>query len=106
MSIRTPLTCYDKQGIPISVDKWVELIEDPSYRIIKQEIVNGYRVLTIWLGLDHSFTGNFPLIFETIIFGGIKDYTDEFDEYQKRYSTEAAALAGHEAACKVAEVLP
>ena len=51
------------------------------------------HVSTVWLGLDHSYDGGPPLIFETMVFGGGLDLEME------RYSTEAEALAGHAAMC-------
>lgn len=54
-------------------------------------------VSTVWLGLDHSWSGGPPLIFETMIFGGPLD-----QDYQQRYSTVEEARAGHERAVEVA----
>lgn len=48
------------------------------------------RVSTVFLGLNHSFGGEVPILFETMIFGG------EHDELQARYSTRAEAEQGHE----------
>ena len=44
----------------------------------------------MWLGLDHSFLGGRPVIFETMVFGGPHDGDCE------RYCTEAQAREGHE----------
>ena len=46
-------------------------------------------VSTVWLGLDHSFSGRGRLIFETMVFGGA------LDQEQERYATEDEARAGH-----------
>lgn len=52
--------------------------------------VYGCRVSTIFMGLDHSFGGNgLPIVFETMIFGGVND------QYQERYSTYKEAEEGH-----------
>jgi len=56
------------------------------------------NISTVFLGLDHNFDDNGPpLVFETMIFGGIHD------QYQDRYSTFEEALAGHETALKLAQ---
>ena len=77
--------------------KWIE--KSKEERIVKQNLLlNGYYVSTVFLGLDHNFTGKgMPLVFETMIFddlfkneyGGIKDL------YQYRYSTWQEAMSGH-----------
>lgn len=56
-------------------------------------------VSTVYLGIDHSFTGDGPpLIYETMIFGG------ELHEEQARYSTREQALEGHAVACRRAGI--
>ena len=47
-------------------------------------------VSTVFLGLNHSFGGDKPVLFETMIFGG------EHDELQARYHTRKEAEEGHE----------
>jgi hypothetical protein len=46
-------------------------------------------ISTVFLGLDHSFTGGTPVLFETLVFGGPND------GYMERYCTWDEALAGH-----------
>ena len=48
------------------------------------------RVSTVFLGLDHSFGGPRPILFETMAFVDNKDVGCE------RYSTWAEAKAGHQ----------
>ncbi len=52
--------------------------------------VEGIRISTVFLGLDHSFTKGAPILFETMIFGEIPQ-----DNYQRRYRTYKAAIIGH-----------
>lgn len=59
----------------------------------------GNNVSTVFLGLDHSYSGGRPVLFETLIFGG------PYDGDMWRYHTWAEAEAGHAAAvdfCKKA----
>lgn len=90
---------YDRYGIPIDLQTWAELLHQQGYdRLASTRFKLGtheIHVSTVWLGLDHSFNGGPPLIFETMIFGG------EHDQYQERYSTEEEALAGHKEACRL-----
>ena len=52
------------------------------------------RVSTVFLGLDHRWGGGPPVLWETLVFGGVLD--GEMD----RYTSRAAALAGHQAMCQ------
>lgn len=60
-------------------------------RHVKNEEINGVRVSTVFLGLDHNWGEGRPLIFETMVFGG------KLDQEQERYSTWDEAEAGHDA---------
>ena len=52
-------------------------------------------VSTVFLGMDHSFDGGTPVLFETMIFGG------EYDQFQERYCTWDEAEEGHKVACEL-----
>ena len=59
--------------------------------------VGGLRVSTVFLGLDHNYSGTGdPILFETMIFG------DDADSYQTRCSTWDEAERMHAAAEVVA----
>lgn len=99
---------YDRQGQPIDSMAWGRLVEDRDYSTVAQHWVRGWKVSTVWLGLDHNFTSEGPpVIFETMIFAP-KDVTvgrddtavtmDGLDQYQERYATEESAQAGHDRA--------
>lgn len=60
-----------------------------------------WRVSTVFLGLDHGFARYFggstkPVLFELMIFGG------PLSDWQERYTTWEAAVAGHEQAVRLA----
>ncbi len=79
-------TLKDKAPIPCSDTlTWANDIE----RVVAQNYRNKTRVSTVFLGIDHSFTGGKPVLFETMIFGG------EYDGEQWRYTTWDDAEAGH-----------
>jgi hypothetical protein len=83
---------YNRKGEEIELLEWAALVEDPEYKIVEQTECEGITVSTVWLGLNHNFSGaGAPLIFETMVFGG------PIDEYQDRYSTEDEAREGHAA---------
>lgn len=81
---------YTREGAPITVQQWSALHSDLDYVRIARTQLGDVEVSTVWLGLDHNWGGGPPVIFETMIF-------PEAD-YQERYTTEAAALAGHDQA--------
>lgn len=75
---------------PAAGDSWARVGDDT---------LNGWRVSTVFLGLDHQWGDGPPLLFETMIFrdGDVPDVA-ELNEWQDRYSTWAEAEAGHAAA--------
>lgn len=86
---------YDRQGNPLDLFEWARIMESEVNRHVALTLVDDVKISTIWLGLDHSFGHGPPLIFETMIFG-MED--EEILEYQWRYPSEIAALAGHDQA--------
>lgn len=89
---------YYKTGKPIKrLLEWGNLLRT-EYKFIAISHINGYRVSTIWLGLDHGFSfepTTKPIIFETMIFGksGALDY-------QERCSTKFEARMMHNEAIR------
>lgn len=69
---------------------WARWFETAERRVAEDNIA-GVRVSTVFLGLDHAFGGDTPLLFETMVFGGARD------QDQLRYSTWEQAEAGHKA---------
>lgn len=96
---------FDRQGAAISLESWVRLFGDDSYKIVSQHWIRGYMVSTVWLGLDHNFFGGgAPLIFETMIFPPGDEAGEDgvwSEHHCERYPTEAAALAGHDRAIAI-----
>ena len=91
---------YDRQGNPIIGSKvWALLFEDMDYRrVAETTLPSGKWVSTVWMGIDHRFTGDGPpLIFETMVFPSEDNPSDQDME---RYSTEEQALEGHERMCR------
>jgi hypothetical protein len=84
----------------INEDKSVEMIPDGNFptqgefetihRRVGDDKIDGQRVSTVFLSLDHNWSGGEPLLFETMIFNG------PYDTYMERYSTYDQAKAGHE----------
>lgn len=94
---------YDRDGNPISMPQWTQLLDNPEYVTIGRTRVGpDLLVSTVWLGLNHSITA--LRIFETMIFHGDLDDDRCWGNpvFQDRYATETAAIAGHDRAVAAA----
>lgn len=88
---------YDMDGNPISAEGWRYYIENPERKRVAWTELEGVRVSTVLLVLDHNYgLPGPPLIFETMIFG-----LEELEGEQWRYSTKEEALEGHERAVEL-----
>ena len=89
---------YDRQGNPITLQIWAQMLEGRDHqRVAETTLPDGSWVSTVWLGLDHSFGDGPPLLFETMVFPS-RDSQDKPDQQDMdRYTTEAEAIAGHDA---------
>jgi hypothetical protein len=94
---KTGLHHYDKDGTPLELFEWADKFEDFPYRkVANTDCGDGIHVSTVWLGLDHNFSGvGPPLIFETMVFAKRPEYA-AINNYQERYSTLDEAKAGHD----------
>jgi hypothetical protein len=81
----------DHNVMPATRGEMIAMFNAPfeDTRRVAETEVGEARVSTVFLGLDHGWSGGPPEVFETMIFGG------SFDEYQWRYATWDAAAAGH-----------
>ena len=79
---KTPVPLFDTTKWGLQVDK-----------IIGKDQFGSVSVSTVFLGIDHSFGGGDPVLFETMIFGG------EHDQRQERYCTWDEAEKGQQIAC-------
>lgn len=68
--------------------EWAESFEI-SNRIIQKTKIGKVEVSTVFLGLDHSYGGGPPQLFETMVFGG------KLDHETVRYATLEDAKVGH-----------
>ena len=88
-----------KDRKPVRCDDLVEWSKQfgSASRIVAQTNVRGINVSTVFLGIDHNFSGGAPLLFETMVFGIGED------ESQVRCSTwEEAEVQHAEAVAKAA----
>ena len=87
---------YSRDGEPMP-DDWFDAYKYPRGKAkwaTEQRVGHtrvGYsQVSTVWLyGIDHNWGDGPPIIFETMVFGGIHNLE------LRRYSTEEQAMRGH-----------
>jgi len=89
---RVPLKCNN-------LTEWARWFTEED-RHVANDWINGVHVSTVFLGIDHSFPchenhGRGPILFETMIFGGVHD------GWQERCSTWEQAEDMHQRACNV-----
>ena len=84
---------------------WAQFFEKDDARRVAKTQINGLSVSTVFLGLDHSWGGDKPLFFETMIFRDEDNAPPEIyferiqdwaHDYQTRYTTWDEAVEGHE----------
>lgn len=84
---------YDRAGNPITIMEAEALLTDPdALRVAHDPVVLDGEIIwisTVFTVVNYSLTGRWPMIFETMVFGGPDDLACW------RYGTEEAALAGH-----------
>jgi len=103
----TALYILDAHGDPIPCDDaltWAAYVERSTHDrswIIAQDRdgrdptgTGMITVSTVFLGIDHNLGGDGPpVLWETMVFGGA------LDGEQRRYTSRADALRGHQALC-------
>lgn len=77
-----------KTPVPADLTTWAHWFET-SDRQVAQDQIGDTCISTVFLGIDHQWGKGPPLIFETMIFGGVHDL------YQTRSSTWDEAEKQH-----------
>ena len=78
----------DKEPVPVDLMTWAKWMEDADRHVAKDTIGDS-DISTVFLGLNNQFGEGAPMLFETLVFGGLLD--NEMD----RYSTWEQAEKGH-----------
>ncbi len=83
----------DKKVVVVDdVLEWGKWFQKADRTVKKTNLLDGKRVSTVFLGLDHNFGQGDPLLFETMVFP--PDSLSELD--MDRYSTWDEAEKGHD----------
>ena len=75
---------------------WGAWYGDSHERFIANTIIGDTEISTVFLGIDRGIGSGAPVLFETMIFGGMQD------GYRERYQTIEEARQGHERAVGLA----
>jgi hypothetical protein len=84
----------DGEPVPVPGDdirEWAQWFESADRKIAHEDLPDDVAVSTVFLGINHNYTGGAPVLFETMIFGG------PWDQYQWRYTLRTEAERGHAA---------
>lgn len=76
--------------------QWARWFETAD-RHVEKTMVEDIRVSNVFLGIDHGWSSEVPILFETMIFGGAHN------DFQQRYATWEDAESGHAEAVKLAQ---
>lgn len=73
-----------------SFAEWGRFFGKPANRRVEETQIGNVRISTVFLGIDHNFSGaGPPVLFETMVFGG------PLGGEQRRYCTWTEAKRGH-----------
>lgn len=84
----------NRKAVPVDLMTWATWFETADRHVAKTQI-GEVEVSTVFLGLDHNYGGGRLHLFETMVFGG------PLDQSQERCATWEEAEAQHEAACNL-----
>jgi hypothetical protein len=96
------LYILDDQNNPIKANdvlEWGKFFEQTGRRQVARTNIGNVLISTVFLGIDHGWMENEPVLFETMIF----NLPEEEDEYQTRCSTWQQALEMHNEAVRYVE---
>jgi hypothetical protein len=90
-------TFFDRSGEPITLQQWLELRSDDTYRSVARTTLaadgDTVDVITVWMGTDQrDGADDAPAVFGTIARRG-DVWLDELEQFS---SDETAAAAAHE----------
>jgi hypothetical protein len=81
---------------------WARWLRRPDNKRVAFEFVNGFRVSTVFLGINHGFDDASLLLFETMVF----DESGARDLYCRRYATWEHAANGHKETVETLRINP
>lgn len=64
------------------------------------DYIDGLRISTVFMGMDHNWTGGPPVLWETMVFHDGGDRAN-LDLYQDRYTSHDDAVDGHRRICRL-----
>jgi hypothetical protein len=80
-----------KNPVACTLETWGTMYENPEFKRVAFDEVDGLDISTVFLGIDHNHFGGLPILFETMVFDKQGDTL-----FQDRYHTWDEAVKGHE----------
>jgi hypothetical protein len=80
---------FDPDGEPMSVHAWAAAYANWRSRVVCDSGPGDVRVVTVWHGLPPLCLEGPPLIFGSLVSGGV------LDGVERQYATRQQAIAGH-----------
>ncbi len=95
----------NKNAVPCTVKEWGdqrEFMRRTKTKHVDDEMVDGKRVSTVWLGINHAMDDEAtPLIFETMVFDGKGEiYCQQFPTWQMAEEGHKEAVEWVKNGCK------
>lgn len=88
-----PQDCFRSYRRDLTPIRWDAIGEEfAKDRQVGYDSIFGMSVSTVFLVIDHNYGKGAPILFETMVFA---DSGSMWDQYQRRYHTEAEAVRGH-----------
>lgn len=88
----------DKKVVPCeNFSEWLSVFYTDDSRFIRKTKIKDYLVSTVFLGFDHGFNPDVPVLFETMIFKG----EDHETIYMKRSCSYEEAENVHNVLCNL-----
>jgi hypothetical protein len=83
----------------VDLDEWVKARDNEKLVRVGRDVVDGFVVSTVLLGLDYRYGAGPPLIYETMVFDQRQGSENPWLElYGERYTFRSEAEAGHQRA--------
>ncbi len=86
---------------PVALDNLDDLtfMNDDEMRRVAFDDIGPFNISTVFLFINHNYTGGKPVLFETMVFQNDSQVYDEDFELMDRYCTWDEAINGHKKIC-------
>lgn len=77
-------TLKGKEVVECDLMEWGRMMNEIGARRVAVDVIEGYRISTVFLGIDHGFgVSKRPLLFETMVFGADEEWMDRASTWEE-----------------------